>query len=176
MFLDVYAEGDVDSGRSIKREAVVETDASGVSIVTVTFNNQHYPFLPGKDKAASLRFDWSTIRDHADFRGLNAAIKAATDKGYKASNYTSSTFEAFSNALRETQRIAGDPQASQEAIDGALSALNDAAGGLRAIQNQGHAQTVNLGLSAFNAPYDGSGVQGIGWAGSRVRFGVDGTS
>ncbi len=57
MFLDVYAEGDVDSGRSIKREAVVETDASGVSIVTVTFNNQHYPFLPGKDKAASLRFD-----------------------------------------------------------------------------------------------------------------------
>lgn len=235
VFLDVYAEGDVDLSRSIKREAVVETDASGVSTVTVTFNNQNYSFLPGKvkdfvvtaatildkdgakgktvsvadngkdgvvwkfvlpynspsgyyqvlissdlngkDKAASLRFDWSTIRDHADFRALNATIKAATnEERYKASNYTSSTFEVFSNALKEAQRIAGDPRSSQEAIDGGLSALNDAMRGLRAIQNQGHAQTVNLGLSAFNAPYDGSGVQDIGWAGSRVRFGIDGAS
>ncbi len=231
VFLDVYAEGDVDTGRAIKREAVVETDAAGTSVVTVVFNNQHYSFLPGnvkdfvvkdatildsegapgrtvsvsdngKDgvawkfvlpynspsgyyqvqitsdlngkKASSLRFDWATIRDHADFRALEAALRAVEEKHYDAAAYTPDSFAAFEKALAEAKRVAGDKASSQEAVDVALEALNAAITGFVPIQNQGRAQTVNLGISAFNAPYDGSGsAEDIGWAGSRVAFGKD---
>ena len=109
--------------------------------------------MNGVDKAESIRFDWETIRDHADFRDLDALVKAAEGNGYKAENYTASSFSAYIDAYNAAKQVLGNIESSQETINAAYSRLKQAIKGLAPIQNLGKANTANLGISAFNAPF-----------------------
>lgn len=123
------------------------------------------------DKIHTLAFDWSTIRTTADFRKLAAAIEKAS--GLAAPAYTASSFAVLSEALARAKDVAADTSHSQTTVNDALAALTEAMDKLSIAENAGSGNTVNLGISGFNAPFSDESAPGKPWAGSRVYFGKD---
>lgn len=67
--------------------------------------------------------------EKADFSRLEALIAKAAE--YKEEDYTAYTYTTFVNALEEAKLTASNSKASQEAVDGAESALQKAIDGLQ---------------------------------------------
>lgn len=155
----------------------VDSEGNGV----LTFNMYFFPpngrFKANVEasnadpKTHDIVFAWDTIRTTADFRELDAAIEK-TSKAEMAA-YTKASFEVFSAVLEKAKKVSADKTSSQDKINDMLKELSEAYDKLMIAENNGSANTVNLGTSGFNNPYAG-GAEGDAmkpWAGSRIMFG-----
>ena len=68
---------------------------------------------------------WTTV----DKSALNSRIAALA--GTQKGNYTDATWSTFQTALTSAQAVTGNPNATQEQVDSALTALNNAFSGLQ---------------------------------------------
>lgn len=106
----------------------------------------------------SLRVPLTVVQgktpSHVDKDSLHVAVETA-DK-FKASDYTPASWKTFSEAVTQAKRVLEDPSADQEAVDGAVHALETARTGLQRIYDYGR-------------PGDGSSDFGAGNGSSHNR-------
>lgn len=107
-----------------------------------------FEFQSGASLRVPLTVVQGKVPSRVDKNSLHAAVEAA-DK-FKASDYTPASWKSFSEAVARAKRVLADPLADQEAVDGAVSALQTAQTGLQRSSDRGRVGDGSLNLNAGN--------------------------
>lgn len=107
-----------------------------------------FEFQSGVSLRVPLTVVQGKVPSHVDKNSLHAAVEAA-DK-FKASDYTPASWKIFSEAVAQAKRVLADPLADQEAVDGAVRALETARTSLQRISDRGQPGDGSLQPNAGN--------------------------
>ena len=117
-----------DSDKEI--DTVTVTGASGAAEVTKTGESEYTFIMPEEDVNVTV-----SLKDKAaDKTALDQKIKEA--EALKESDYTSATWKAFRDALNTAKLVSADTDADQAEVDVALKNLENAANGLKPVQQE----------------------------------------
>lgn len=136
-----------------------ETDGTPVSLIRVNFSGE----TAGTDvtlSGAACDAEGNTISlgEAPDTAALEAAIRAA--ESLEESKYTGESYAEVEKALAEAEKVLADVTATQEEIDEAAKALNDAIAALEPVSG-GSADTGDTAMIALAAVLVVASVAGI---------------
>ena len=118
-----------------------------------------FEFQSGVSLRVPLTVVQGKAANHVDKNSLHAAVETANK--FIASDYTPASWKSFSEAVAQAKRVLADPSADQEAVDGAVRALETARTGLQRISDRGRVDDGSLNLNAGNrSSHKGSSTAG----------------